>query len=156
MRFRVIDATPDDGPELIELLPRLGAFPRPEHRRDDAIHRPDEPVIRRWIDGSEPGISIVIARDDDDGRLVGLAMVSLQADPFTGEPSAHLESLAVGDGAEGRGVGSALIERAEQIATERGGARTMTLHVFQSNERAIALYERNGYRPEWVRYIKRL
>ncbi len=32
----------------------------------------------------------------------------------------------------------------------------MTLHVFQTNQRAVALYERRGYSAEWIRYIKPL
>ena len=155
MAFRILEATPDDGPDLMELLPRLGAFPRPEHRAHDEIHRPDALVFRRWIDGGEPDITIFVARDDDDGRLVGFSMMRLQSDPFTGEPSVHLESLAVGEGAEGKGVGSALMGRSEQAARELG-AKTMSLHVFHTNERALALYERQGYVAEWIRYVKPL
>ena len=29
--------------------------------------------------------------------------------------------------------------------------REMTLHVFTTNERAISLYERQGYSAEWIR-----
>ena len=99
---------------------------------------------------------IVIARDDgDDGALLGLAMVRLQPDVFTGEPSAHLETLVVAERSEGAGVGSALIERAEGVARQRG-ARSITLHVFDTNSRALALYERKGYVREWVRCFKPL
>jgi ribosomal protein S18 acetylase RimI-like enzyme len=156
MNFEILGATPDDGSDIIELLPRLGAFPRPEHRSRDEIHQSDARVIQKWIDGGEPDCMIVIAREDGARRaLQGFALVRMQPDALNGEPSAHLEALAVADGAEGKGVGSALIERAEQIAFE-GGAATMTLHVFQTNQRAVALYERRGYSAEWVRYIKPL
>jgi len=156
MRLRVLEATPDDGPELFALLPRLGAFPRPEHRSRDRIHEGDGRVIGKWVDGGEPDIVVVVARDDDDaGALLGFAMVRMLPDAFNGEPSAHLESLAVAEGAEGKGVGSALIDHSEKIAIARG-ARTMTLHVFETNKRAVALYEHKGYSAEWIRYIKPL
>ena len=51
MPFRVVDATSEDGPDILSLLPRLGAFPRPDHRSQDQIHEGDERVIRAWIDG---------------------------------------------------------------------------------------------------------
>jgi ribosomal protein S18 acetylase RimI-like enzyme len=74
---------------------------------------------------------------------------------MNGEPSAHLETLAVAEGAEGQGVGSALMASAEDAAREEG-ARSMTLHVFETNERARALYARKGYVAEWIRCIKPL
>ena len=36
------------------------------------------------------------------------------------------------------------------------GARSMSLHVFSTNMRARAVYERLGYDGELMRYIKRL
>ena len=112
--------------------------------------------MRKWVDGGETDCVVVIARDDGTARtLLGFALVRMQPDVINEEPSAHLEALAVAEGSEGKGVGSALIERAEQTAIKHG-ANTMTLHVFQANQRAIALYERKGYIAEWVRYIKPL
>lgn len=156
MSFQVLDATSDDGADLIALLPRLGAFPRPEHRSRDSIHQGDEQVIRRWIEGGERDCAIVIARADDAHRtLLGFALIRMQPDAFNEAPSAHLEALAVAERAEGKGVGSALIVSAERLAA-KGGARSMTLHVFTTNERAISLYERQGYSAEWIRFIKPL
>ncbi|MDX1482776.1 MAG: GNAT family N-acetyltransferase, partial [Woeseiaceae bacterium] len=61
----------------------------------------------------------------------------------------------VAAGCEGRGVGAALLEIAEQDA-RRQGAETMTLHVFAVNQRARRLYEKAGYEGELMRYIKPL
>lgn len=120
------------------------------------MHQSDERVIRRWLDGGEPDCTIALARAKDaDRALLGFALLRLQPDAFSQAPSAHLEALVVAEGAEGKGVGSALIASAERIAVN-GGAKSMTLHVFTTNERAISLYERRGYYAEWVRYIKPL
>ena len=133
-----------------------GRFQDPRTDPETKIHQSDARVIQKWIDGGEPDCVIVIARDEGATRaLLGFALVRMQPDAINGEPSAHLEALAVADGAEGKGVGSALIERGEQIAIKEG-ANTMTLHVFQTNRRAITLYERRGYSAEWIRYIKPL
>ena len=154
MTFRIVEAAPEDGPELLRLLPRLGAFPRPPHRADDEIHRSDERTLRQWMSGEAPHCRVFVARNESDASL-GFALVSYRSDAFRDEPSAHLEALAVSEEAEGMGVGSALITSAEKSA-EENGARSMTLHVFQTNERARRLYERKGYEVEWLRYIKPL
>jgi len=87
MSFQVLDATPHDSAELIALLPRLGAFPRPEHRSRDSIHQGDKRVIRRWIDGGEPDCAIVVARGNDaDRTLLGFALIRMQLDAFNQAP----------------------------------------------------------------------
>lgn len=118
------------------------------------MHHSDARVIARWIDGDEPDCRIFVARDESDS-LSGFALVRMQPDAMNGEPSSHLETLAVADRAEGQGVGSALIARAEQCARAEG-ARSMSLHVFETNERARELYSRKGYVTEWIRCIKLL
>ena len=80
-------------------------------------------------------------------------MVTLRPELLSLEPSAHLEAIAVNDGAEGLGVGQALLSKAEVRASE-SGALTMTLHAFATNKRACAFYERSGYTAELRRYIK--
>jgi len=158
VKFRVRLATPGDRDALMELLPRLGDFPRPAHRTQEEIYRSDAVVIDRWAKEGEPGCTLLVAEGDPDtgaGTLVGFALVRAGTDPMNGAPSEHLEALAVAEGAEGAGVGSALMAEAERVALETG-ALTITLHVFQTNTRARELYERKGYRAEWIRYAKPL
>ena len=64
----------------------------------------------------------------------------------------HLEFLAVSPVARSRGVGSRLLQRADEIARERGMER-VTLEVIASNPRARALYERSGF---WVTETHRM
>jgi ribosomal protein S18 acetylase RimI-like enzyme len=66
-----------------------------------------------------------------------------------------LEVIVVRDDAEGQGIGKALIGVIERAVQERG-ARSVTLHVFATNTRARAVYERLGYSGELIRYIKHL
>jgi GNAT superfamily N-acetyltransferase len=57
--------------------------------------------------------------------------------------------------AQGRGAAGALLSAAE--AWSRGlGYRTLTLNVFEKNQHAREVYEKRGFRPETLRYIKRL
>lgn len=58
---------------------------------------------------------------------------------------ARLYSIATKRQARGKGVGSALLEGAEQLAAKRGCA-ALRLEVRKDNDSAIRLYERLGYK----------
>jgi ribosomal protein S18 acetylase RimI-like enzyme len=58
-----------------------------------------------------------------------------------------ITGLAVAPGARGRGVASALLAAAGQHARERG-ARKLSLRVLSTNDAALRLYERLGFRRE--------
>lgn len=60
-----------------------------------------------------------------------------------------VDALAVHPSFRGRGVGTALLERAEEAARSQGKT-TMALGVLGGNRGAIRLYERHGYRTARV------
>ena len=68
-----------------------------------------------------------------------------------------VDSLAVDPACRGRGVGTALLQKAEERARSMG-RRTMSLGVIGDNAGAIRLYERLGYRCTytWDGYLVRL
>lgn len=68
-----------------------------------------------------------------------------------------VDSLAVDPAYRGRGVGTALLRKAEERATAMD-KRTMSLGVVGENAGAIRLYERLGYRTTqtWDGYLVRL
>jgi GNAT superfamily N-acetyltransferase len=61
----------------------------------------------------------------------------------------------VAEHAEGRGIGSALLQAAADWSRDQGFDR-LTLSVFAGNRRAQNVYERHGFRPETARYVKTL
>ncbi len=78
----------------------------------------------------------VVARDEvwvaeDGGRIVGMASLSIEM----------LDHLYVHPDAQGRGVGSALMDKAEERRPDG-----FTFWVFQQNENARRFYERRGCR----------
>ncbi len=75
-----------------------------------------------------------------DGRLVGFIAGEISAREGCG----WIITIAVHPEAQGRGIGTALLMEAERAL----GASCVRLTVRRSNMRAIALYERCGYR--WV------
>ena len=102
---------------------------------------------------TEPGAEAFVATID--GEPCGLVSVHPDKDYFTGHPRAYVDILVVAREAEGKGVGRALMDHVERWARDRG-FREVVLDVFADNQRAIAFYERQGYRPDHVRMAKPL
>src|SRR5574341_1343499 len=67
---------------------------------------------------------------------------------------AHVEALGVTEMWRGRGVGRALMERAEAGGRQRG-CSAVHLEVWGFNAAALAFYERLGYGPDGLRPYKR-
>lgn len=89
------------------------------------------------------------------GEPGGFVYMEQPIDYFRQTPQAHVGVLAVAAEAEGQGVGRALLEAAERWAREQG-LGMLTLNVFAGNTRARKVYERLGYAPETLRYVKTL
>jgi GNAT superfamily N-acetyltransferase len=78
----------------------------------------------------------------ESGAVVGLAWVIVTR---ALDRAAYLRLLLVADGQQSRGVGAALLARAERQARAAGG-RHLLLLVTATNRRARAFYVRQGYR----------
>ena len=78
------------------------------------------------------------------GRIVGYLVCSRYDTVW------HLMNVAVDDGLRRQGIASALIERLFELAD--GPSEQYTLEVRTSNEPAIRLYERFGFRPAGRRH----
>jgi ribosomal-protein-alanine N-acetyltransferase len=143
--------------------PDRSFFQRVVHRLlpDVPVSPRDPAIMRRFMDdlaaGTEPlppGTEILVAADAA-GQPLGLLAIHLDTDHFTRHPRAYVEILVVATEAEGRGVGRALMERAEAWGRERG-CREVVLDVFADNEAAVAFYQRIGFRPDHIRMSKSL
>jgi ribosomal-protein-alanine N-acetyltransferase len=77
-------------------------------------------------------------------RIVGYLGVMFVLDEL------HINTIGTLPGEEGRGIATSLIDEAWADARERGTTRA-TLEVAVSNQRAIDLYYRYGFRPVGVR-----
>ncbi|HXG76443.1 MAG TPA: ribosomal protein S18-alanine N-acetyltransferase [Gaiellaceae bacterium] len=78
------------------------------------------------------------------GELVGYAIVSRYVDAW------HVMNVAVAPAFRRRGVATALLERLFDV-TATDPRRGYTLEVRVSNDSAIRLYERLGFRPRGIR-----
>jgi len=145
--------TSEDLSVIETLLPRLADFEVPKNRNPNHLWEGDRELVREWAKGGRPEVEVIVAVEEN--QVVGVAVVSSRSEMLSGEPSAHLETLAVQVGKEGLGIGSRLM--AEVDSSAKGmGAKSLTLHVFSANQRARALYERSGYSGELMRYYKTL
>ncbi len=130
------------------------AFDVPAWREKPELVAGDRRALEQWFarlgQGSDESEAMYVA--DLDGRPAGCAYLVTLVDYFNERPHAHLSVLAVSADAEGRGVGTALIDRSVAWAKERGSDR-LTLSALVTNSRARALYERKGFGGEYIRYV---
>jgi ribosomal protein S18 acetylase RimI-like enzyme len=116
----------------------------PESGFPSVIERVGDPFFTFFTDDSPPGEYLVA---EADGRVLGYIRVR----PVTRlRENAHvlgIAGLAVDAGARGRGVATALLAAAERLARARGGHK-LSLRVLGTNEPALRLYERAGFRRE--------
>jgi GNAT superfamily N-acetyltransferase len=151
--IRVRGARDADRTFVFETAARLAAFGPPPWRTVDEIIEAEARTLRDVFESPDDGSRVLIAEAGDE-RL-GFMLLEELRDYFTLERHGHVGILAVTDGAEGRGVGGALIRAAESWARDRG-YRTLTLNVFTGNQHARDVYEHLGFEPDTIKYIKAL
>jgi RimJ/RimL family protein N-acetyltransferase len=149
--FGVRDAVPGDAAALVELAQSVGAEPEGWLIADDSWRGVSDE--RRYLKAlrRHPHGAVFVA--ESDGRIVG--RLSVARDPHPASFHVADLGLMVAAGQRRRGIGRALLARAEEWA-RAARVRKLELHVFPHNDPAIALYEsfgfvREGYRREHYR-----
>ena len=137
---------------MLDLATRLvDGFDAPSHRTKAELIEGDRRALEAWFSkASTDDEAMLIA--EIDGKPAGCAFLVTLVDYFNERPHAHLSVLAVEKNAEGKGVGSALLDACAQWARRRGSDR-LTLSALVTNSRARALYERKGFGGEYIRYV---
>ncbi len=155
MKWTIRPARVDERDFVVGLAPRLArGFELPAGRTADEIVRAESEALVAALERPDHQHALLIA-ERDDGARGGLVYLQRQVDYFRQAPHAHVAILVVGADVEGQGAGSQLLDAAEHWARDQG-FDMITLHVFDGNRRARAVYERHGYAPEYSRYVKRL
>jgi ribosomal protein S18 acetylase RimI-like enzyme len=152
--WRVRAARPSDRTFILGITPRLAqGFQLPPWRTEREIVEAESATVSNAL---RPGAerAVLLVAEDTEGEPGGYVHVNVETDYF-GRTHAHIEILAVSSASEGRGAGRALVEAAEGWArSER--LDLITLNVFANNQRARSVYERLGYAPETLHYVKPL
>ncbi len=98
-------------------------------------------VVRTVISDPRHGFILLASAHE---RVVGLAYAAAHLSAEHGGTIGWLEELFVVPDARGRGTGAALLHETARRAQALGW-RGLELEVVQGHERAVPLYERNGF-----------
>jgi len=102
----------------------------------------------RFFDGYEPVRALVA---EDAGRLVGLAHFLFHRSTIQIGPTCYMQDLFTAPEARGLGVGRALIEAVAGRA-RLGGAQRLYWQTHETNETAMALYDKVAEKSGFVVY----
>ncbi|HWH72488.1 MAG TPA: GNAT family N-acetyltransferase [Candidatus Sulfotelmatobacter sp.] len=124
-----------------EHWPRVQAIYLEGIATGQATFRTDAPEWEEW-DGGHLAHSRIVALLD--GEVVGWAALS----PVSSRP--HYRGVAevsvyVGEGARGKGIGSALLAELVRLS-EASGIWTLQSSIFPENRASVRLHERHGFR----------
>jgi len=144
----------EDRTFVLATAARLADFGPPPWRTIAEVVAGESRALQLFFESAPAATGLLIA-EDSRARPLGFAYLETQLDFFTRRPHAHLAELAVAREAEGLGAGGALLTASEDWARGQGYS-VLTLNVFDGNRHARDVYERRGFSPEYVRYIKPL
>jgi GNAT superfamily N-acetyltransferase len=154
MPIRIRAFSPSDAGFVLSLATRFSDFRLPEWRPRGEIDDFFRGKLQKAVEHPQSDAAIFIA-EEESGEPVGFIQVLTEADHFNGQKQALISDLAVTRSCEGRGIGASLLETAESWARTRG-YDLVALYVFEGNMGARRMYEKHGFAPEVLRYVKRL
>jgi len=137
---------PDDRAFVLGLAQRLAIGMQPWRNMELWLRTFEEWINQSIADHNQKGM--VFIAEDEVGERCGFATVS-HSNHFTGQPQANIGELASVDSAEGRGVGTALVNACENWAREQG-YNLLTVSTGAANKRALYFYHHLGFRDEDV------
>ncbi len=152
--LKVRSAQPEDKEVLLREAARLASFEVPPWRPEEEIIAGERRTLERYFTEGPEGTWLLVA-EGEGGAVRGFVYLETVEDYFTGSRHGHVGMLVVSEDAEGQGVGSALMRAAEEWGRQHEFDR-LSLNVFATNHRALALYDHLGYVPETLRFIKLL
>jgi ribosomal protein S18 acetylase RimI-like enzyme len=148
MGYLIRLATIEDYTGICAILATTDAI---HHASEPAIFRPSSEsarprtLIEQWL--ADPDWALFVAEDEQ--RIIGVLFLSERKTPdhYLLKPRRYavVDTLAVAEDWRSQGIGRVLMQRAETWAKERGIAE-IELSVWEFNQRALALYEKLGYR----------
>lgn len=148
---RIRKAKAADRRFILETAERLADFELPPWRKAEDVIATEVGVLEKVFETLDEAALYVA--ETEAGDPLGFLYLERHTDYFTRQPHGHVSMVALAREAEGRGAGKALMQAAEDWARDNG-LPYLALNVFGLNTRARALYERLGYAPDTVKYLK--
>lgn len=146
-------ADKDDLGFLLSLVPRLSEFGLPPSRDAKAIAVFTHGLVTKTL--SENLATSVILLAEENARKLGFIQLEEEKEFFSGEAHGYIANLAIAKEAEGKGIGTVLMQAAETWSKERG-YRYLSLYVFGTNDHARKFYEKLGYDEDSLKLTKML
>jgi GNAT superfamily N-acetyltransferase len=145
--MQVRPARPEDWPAVAGLLVELG--------RGVAAGTAEDTTHQMQFTGHLRRIDSVTLVADDAGEVVGVVDMEYHQRLGDHRPQARVNDLVVAEGSRGRGVGTALLSRAEELARKRGCFR-MALVTASWRDSTVAFYKREGWGDYGAWFVKTL
>jgi ribosomal protein S18 acetylase RimI-like enzyme len=145
---------PSDREFILSLVSRFSDFELPEWRLNEEIDHTNRLSMEQALQQSTRDSTIFVA-EDENGLLTGFIHLQTETDYFNNRKYGYISDLAVDKAFEGKGVGRALLETAEEW-TRQKGYQLLALYVFAGNTHARQVYERYGFKQEVIKYVKAL
>jgi GNAT superfamily N-acetyltransferase len=140
-------ATPKDWPAVAALLAELGRPPALGTDEEADLRE----VFERYLERHDAAAMVAEA----GGEVVGFCDLEFRVRLNFAAPQGWIPDLVVSERSRSRGVGSALLARAEELAQERG-CWGLSLESATWRERAHAFYLREGWTDSGKSFIKPL
>lgn len=140
-------AAPDDWVAIAGLLVELG--------RGVAAGTAGDPTHRQSFAGHLRQLGNVTLVAELDGEVVGVVDMEYHQRLGDHRPQARVNDVVVTERARGTGVGTALLQRAEELARKRGCFR-MALVTATWRETSMAFYRREGWQHYGAWFVKPL
>lgn len=136
----------EDVAAILALASRLTLGVAPWRERSAVVT-----AVRGWVadavaSSNDPTHALFVARDGE--RIVGFISAS-RTEHWAGDIDAGIGELVVDGAAEGRGIGSALVERTLDWSRAQGIGR-VSVSTGAANARALGLYRKLGFEDEDV------
>ena len=149
----VRDYRTSDRSAILGLSERFTEFELPSWRAKREVDEANREAIAAALDATAARSVVLVA--DRNGAFAGFIHLLAKTDYFTKEDVGYVADIAVHPDHEGVGVAGRLLE-AGQAWAKGQGLKTLTLQVFDGNDRAARLYEKHGFTREVVQYTKSL
>ena len=147
------DYRTSDRSAILDLSERFTEFELPPWRTKREIDETNREALAAALDAATCGSVVLVAARE--GAFAGFIHLQTKTDYFTKENVGYVADIAVHPSHEGMGVAGRLLE-AGQVWAKGNGLNTLTLQVFDGNDRAARLYEKAGFMREVVQYTKRV
>jgi ribosomal protein S18 acetylase RimI-like enzyme len=137
---------------VLALVPRLVAFGPPAWRDIRSMSATDAKVIGAALDAPDDDPQVFVAVEKN-ASICGFLHVHSVTDYYTERKHGHVADIVVATEFEARGVGRALLKKAEEWARMQGYS-WLTISVFHENTRAVRTYAKMGFCPDVARLLK--